>query len=180
MSRHEFEEFLRRHEEEEIKEQEQVNWNERKKEWVKHIKDFYQTVTVWLMDYVEKDKVTITRVATTVNEEPVGTYKTHTLILKVANQEVRLSPVGTVLIGARGRIDMESETGTVKFLLVDEKLESPLGRMGISADKRSKSKKGDEKRISWTWKIATPPPSVRYISLNEESFFDALMELINA
>ena len=74
---------------------------------------------------------------------------------------------------------MESRTGKVRFVLVDEKSEGPLDGVRVPADKRSKSKEIDETKISWTWKIATPPPSVRYISLNEESFFDALMELIN-
>ena len=180
MSRHEFEEFLRRHEEEKITAQERIDWNKMREEWVKHIEGFYQVVKNWLKDYVEEGKVTIKTLAMTLNEEPIGPYKTHKLLLKIANQEVILSPVGTLLIGAKGRIDMESRTGKVRFVLVDERSEGPLVRTRVSGDKRSKSKKIDESKISWTWKIATPPPSVRYISLNEESFFDALMELINA
>jgi hypothetical protein len=178
MSRSEFEEFLRTHEEE-ITAQELVDWNKTRDEWIKHIDDFYQMVNYWLKDYVEASKVTIKTLAITLNEQPIGSYKTHKLLLKIANQEVVLSPVGTVLIGAAGRIDMESRTGKVRFVLVDEESEGPLDGVRVPADKRSKSKEIDEKKISWTWKIATPPPSVRYIWLNEESFFDALMELIN-
>ena len=29
------------------------------------------------------------------------------------------------------------------------------------------------------WKISTPPPKIKYLELNENSFFDALMEVIN-
>lgn len=85
------------------------------------------------------------------------------------------------MIGAKGRIDMDMESGTgeVRFVLVDERSDGPLAPRQGSASQRSKSKKIDESKISWTWKIATPPPSIRHIPLNEESFFDALMELIN-
>jgi hypothetical protein len=161
MRRHEFEEFLKRHTEEEVTEQERVDWNKRKKEWVKNIGDFHQMVIGWLKDYVQEGKVTITAVPTTVNEGPIGTYRTQALVLKIANQEVRLSPVGTLLIEARGRIDMESGTGKVTLVLVDERSEGPLAPMLVIADKPSKSKEIDETKISWTWKIATPPPSIR-------------------
>lgn len=33
--------------------------------------------------------------------------------------------------------------------------------------------------IEWDWKIATPPPRIKYIEVNEDSFFDLLMEVIN-
>jgi hypothetical protein len=178
MSRNEFEEFLRRHQEE-ITAQERVDWNKTREEWVKHIEDFYQMLSDWLKDYAQAGKVIIKTLDMTLNEEPIGTYKTRQLVLKIANQEVKLSPVGTLLIGAKGRIDMESRTGKVRFVLVDERSEGPLVRTQVSGDKRSKSKKMDESKISWTWKIAIPPPSIKYIPLNEESFFDALMELIN-
>lgn len=34
--------------------------------------------------------------------------------------------------------------------------------------------------IELNWKNATPPLSIQYIDLNEDSFFDAMMEIINA
>ena len=41
-------------------------------------------------------------------------------------------------------------------------------------------KKNDENApIEWEWKITTPPPRIKYIDINEESFFSALMEVIN-
>ena len=30
-----------------------------------------------------------------------------------------------------------------------------------------------------TWKIITPPPHIDYLEITEESFFEALMEIIN-
>ncbi len=33
--------------------------------------------------------------------------------------------------------------------------------------------------VNKIWKIATPPPNIKYINLDEETFFDALMEVID-
>jgi len=38
----------------------------------------------WLKDYVQEGKVTITAVPTTVNEGPIGTYRTQALVLKIS------------------------------------------------------------------------------------------------
>jgi hypothetical protein len=34
-------------------------------------------------------------------------------------------------------------------------------------------------KIDWTWKIATPPPGIRYIELNKESLRQMLLEVSN-
>jgi len=38
---------------------------------------------------------------------------------------------------------------------------------------------GNEKS-DWVWKIATSPPAIRYLLLDEESFMDAVIEVTNA
>lgn len=52
MSRHEFEEFLRRHEEE-ITAPDRIDWNKTRDEWLNHIEDFYQMIKDWMKDYVK-------------------------------------------------------------------------------------------------------------------------------
>ena len=43
----------------------------------------------------------------------------------MGNAEIIFTPIGTLLIGAKGRIDMTSNAGTVKFVLVDKNLSGP-------------------------------------------------------
>ena len=65
---------------------------------------------------------------------------------------------------------MEGKAGKVKFLLTDKN--STKTKVQIYQGKPAKN-------IKWAWKISTPPPAVQLLELNEESFFDALMEVIN-
>jgi len=36
------------------------------------------------------------------------------------------------------------------------------------------------KPIQWTWKIAIPPPNIKYINLNKDTFSDRLLEVVGA
>jgi hypothetical protein len=102
------------------------------------------------------------------NEEYLGNYETKKRHLKIASQEVVFIPIGTRLFGSKGRIDMEGSAGKVKFLLTDKNSTIPSAKIQIC-----------EENVDWVWKIATPPPTIQLLELNEESFFDALMEVIN-
>ncbi len=179
VSKKDFESFL---EKQDLKksEQEQIDWNERKKDWLRRIDEFYQIVQEFMKEYLNQEKVNIHFSPLILNEEYIGSYETKRLHLMTGNQEVVFSPVGTRMIGSGGRIDMEGKAGKVRFVLVDKDKESSGISVRVSIDGDSpKEKNAEKKKITWVWKIATPPPSVSLISLNEERFFDALMEVIN-
>jgi hypothetical protein len=36
----------------------------------------------------------------------------------------------------------------------------------------------EPKDIEWDWKIATPPPRIQYINLEQDTFLEALMEVV--
>ena len=96
-------------------------------------------------------------------------------------------PVGTILIGALGRIDMEGPNGIVKYVLVPEISNAPKIETAIlsTVEDRKKWKEKQQKeaeeimKANKVWKIATPPPNIKYLDLNEDIFFDKLMEVID-
>ncbi|GEM_PF-299237 len=179
MSKKDFEFFL---EKQDLKKrnEEQIDWNERKKDWFRHIDEFYLMVQDFMREYLNQGKVSIHFSSLTLNEEYIGSYETKKLHLMTGNQEVIFSPVGTRMIGSGGRIDMEGRAGKVRFVLVDKNKESSGISVRVFTDGDfPKENKAERKEITWAWKIATPPPSVTLISLNEDTFFDALMEVIN-
>jgi len=65
---------------------------------------------------------------------------------------------------------------------VDRRLNGP--GLSVAIEPRDKQREVEQEKeadgIEWAWKIATPPPRIKYIEVNAESFFDALMEVINA
>jgi hypothetical protein len=169
MSKKDFDAFIKQHK---STEEDNTNWEERKNDWLHHINDFYSLVQTWFYEYKKQGQVTLEFFPYRLNEEYIGSYESKKLHLKIANQVVVFIPIGTRLFGSKGRIDMESSAGKVRFILADKNSTVPSTKVQIYDGKQTKD-------IDWAWKIATPPPTIQLIDLNEESFFDALMEVIN-
>jgi hypothetical protein len=104
-------------------------------------------------------------------------------VLTIGADRVVLRPIGTLLFGVRGRVDMEGPNGTVKFILTGKRSNgirisasaAPASGRAAAPAPESEPDASEE----WVWKIATAPPKVRFIELTSEAFFDALMEVVN-
>ena len=147
----------------------------RKNEWLEFLDQFYENVRIWLKDYEDREIVAYNSVPVDIYEENIGQYKADKLILAITNEQVVFEPVGTILIGdAKGRIDMKGKNGTVKFILVDKDADGATAKISVNTESEEESTPH-----KWQWKIATPPPSVRYLELNRDSFSDAILDIIN-
>ena len=100
------------------------------------------------------------------------------MALHIGASKIVFDPVGTNLIGAKGRVDMQSAKGTVKFVLVPEDAEN-IGWRTRTFEGPDPIPEPVEPVENWTWKIATPPPRVRLLELCKDSFQDAVMEVVN-
>jgi len=98
------------------------------------------------------------------------------MILNISEETVIFDPIGTLIIGSRGRIDMTGMNGTIMFVLVDRESDGP--RIRTKTEFRENNPESD-KEPELVWKISTSPPDIRYIPLNEDSFSDVLAEVIN-
>jgi hypothetical protein len=163
MGRIEFEEFLRRILEEE-KEEKEIDWSRKKKEFLQAVDELFNFVENCLKPY--REKVVISYEEICIEEEKLGTYKSKKMIIKISNRKATLTPIGVTVIAASGRVDLEGETGIVRIVRVPTLASKPLLCM--------KDKK-PEKRV---WKIATPPPEIRYIDLDCDLFFDSLIRVL--
>jgi hypothetical protein len=99
------------------------------------------------------------------------------------DKDVVLDPVGTNLIGAKGRVDMIGDAGASQIRPGRQKAGRGPG-VSVAIKTQDEQRQVEEEKepddVEWAWKIATPPPRIKYIEVNAESFFDALMEVINA
>ena len=174
MSKKNFENLLNKYKNE--SEQEKFDWKARKTEWLNFIKIFYDSVESWLMPYQKENKLSFNYQKISLNEEHIGTYETNAMIIDFAGQQVRLEPIGTVLIGTKGRIDMEGSRGRVQFILADKDSKGMKINVTISVD--SEPPKNENKKL--TWKIVLRESRrIAYEEFNEDNFFDALMEVVN-
>lgn len=159
---------------------EQVDWAARRSQWLSRLSEFYVLIDSYLADFVKAGEIKVEHSTVFINEEHIGRYSAESRIISLGNHKVNLLPVGTLLIGARGRVDMVGPAGTSKFILTGK--HSNGIHVAISfGDEPPKRGRATQAQATeeYVWKLATPPPSVRFIDLTPEVFFSALTAAIN-
>lgn len=150
-----------------------VDWEARKEEWLSRLNEFYSIIDGYLADFVKTGQMRIESSAAFLTEEHIGAYQAESRAIVLGKSRITLMPVGTLLIGARGRVDMTGPAGTVKFILTGK------NSKGISISVGEEPKLAKNSEDSCAWKIATPPPNIRFAELTPENFFNALTESLN-
>lgn len=178
MSKKDFEEYLKK-QHSKADEKAEIDWNKKRNEWLIYLDQFYEKIRGFLKDYTEPGDLSIEPSEKIIHEELIGEYKTTSMTIRFKGNEVILDPIGTNLIGAKGRVDMKGSAGTVKFVLVNKQSSGPMIKLMIQIAEEPVEEEIENQENAWDWKIATPPPRIKYIELDEESFFDSLMEVIN-
>jgi hypothetical protein len=99
----------------------EIDWKERRREWIEAVKQLYQKVTGELLaDSIKRQLVTVSRDKKQIKEEYLGTYQVPELILDISGETVRFSPKGRNIIGARGRVDLVGDLDAMTLLLEPE------------------------------------------------------------
>jgi hypothetical protein len=162
------------------------DWDTEKRMWLDAVDKLYKDIVLWLKPLTTSPNFKMTFENVVLHEEDLGEYETKRMILELKGQKAILEPLGTMVISSRGRIDLKGANGTVKFTLVDKRLNKP--KVSVNIFTESDYKKHIEKAqgkipepketIEYDWKIMTPPPNVQYLTLNEETFSDALLRVL--
>ena len=159
--------------------QEEIDWAAQLQEWKDYLNEFYSKIEGFLKPYIDSNKLILKKNLIRLEEEYIGTYTVHNLEIKLGDKKITLTPIGTLLIGAKGRIDMEGPRGKVRFVLVAKKATEPQIKVRIKNDNEGLQDDSLPNNFDWSWKIATPPPRISYIEFEKESFQAALMEVVN-
>ena len=147
-------------------------------QWRHYLSIFYAQVESYLKSYVNDGQIALEEGEKEFNEESIGIYTARMLTIHVGGERVKLTPIGTNLIGAKGRIDMEGTRGKVRFVLVEAQSYGTGMTAAITTDGRPPVAAVHERRDTiWKWKIATSQPHLKYLELNEDTFYGALMEV---
>jgi hypothetical protein len=184
MSKSEFDAFVKRQQAEEQKgpafdPKQQLN------EWLNHLDALYKQITVYLQAYVESKAARIEYNDIQLNEEFVGPYAARELFLHIGRSTVIFTPIGTMLIGMKGRVDVRGPSGRATLYLINKQVTTARSLIRVTV-----TRVGDPapspplaeaiKKIEWVWKIGTPPPDVKFIELTQEAFFGMVLEVANA
>jgi hypothetical protein len=176
-----FDEFVSRQQEGAV-DAASINWDRERDEWLAQLGRLYSQIESFLEKYVSSGQIRYEFRPIDLNEENIGSYVAKQMLLRIGRQEVDLVPIGTLLIGSKGRVDVKGPAGRAQMLLVDRKVSDPRSLIRVTVGVGGKMPPPPGKpaqEIEWEWKIVTRPPERRFIEITQQSFFDLIMEVAN-
>jgi hypothetical protein len=161
----------------------ETDWEGVRDEWLRDLDSLYVKVREFLREYVADGSISYSFAAIQLAEENIGTYSAMKMDIKIGKQRVSLVPVGTLLIGSKGRVDAVGSAGRALILLVNQKARSAADLIKVTVNIRGSAPPSPPRQrqpISWAWKIATNAPHRKFVDLEKEAFLTLLMEIANA
>ena len=159
-----------------------IDWAQVRKEWIQALNSLHVKIGGFLKDYTEAGSISYSFTEIELNEPELGTYLAKRMDINIGRQHISLVPIGTLLIGCKGRVDAEGPMGLAQILLVSEQAKSAadLIRVTVSVGGKLPPSSPEQKVTMWAWKILTKTAERRFVDLTKDSFFDLLMEVANA
>lgn len=183
MSKADFDAFVKR---QQVDEEEKVGFDPAKelREWLEYLNALYEQIKGYLKTYVDNGTAKITLRDIRLNEEFSGGYTASELILTIGRSTVTFTPIGTMLIGSKGRVDAQGPLGKVRLALVNKAVTNARQLIQVTArvvgdPPPSPTPKRAKQHIEWAWKISTPPPEMEFIELTQSAFFNMILALAN-
>ena len=161
----------------------EVNWNAIRDEWLSRLDDLYIQVRHFLKEYIDAGDIEFETSPISLLEEDLGSYTAQQLKLKIGRKHVIFRPIGTLLIGSRGRVDVIGAGITeARLVLINKKFTraSDMIRISINLDgKLPDPPKEEPDDIEVAWKIVTRGPERQFTELTQETLFKMIMEVAN-
>lgn len=178
LANREFLEFVRRKTARVQAESEAIDWGERRADWLRELGELYVSMEDHLRPFTKAHEIQIERTPIQLREDYLGTYDADKLTFKIGRDKIVAKPVGILLIGARGRVDLSGPRKTLKIVLLDEGgpvLTNKIEHGGVAEESSHSMVRGNVEDAGWY--IETTPPNSVVVAFGEESFRDAIMEV---
>jgi hypothetical protein len=131
-----------------------VDWKEMKDWWVQTVHDLFNQIDGWLHSLIQSGSVKSLRKTTKLMEQDLGRYDIESLELQLSSRKLTFDPVGTMLIGAFGRIEVSGPNGKAVLLLLNT----------------DKAVPPNERRAHVAWFITHPVPNFRQLPRTQPEF----------
>ena len=112
----ELSEYLKEKEQEQLKQE--IHWNKVREEWIQTVSNFLVSVKSWLAEEIQDGLIQVEECTEVINEEYLGSYSISSLKLHAIGKVLSLRPVGRLIIGAQGRVDLESQSSGERVILL--------------------------------------------------------------
>ena len=182
MAAHNFDDFVKQRTARARQSSEAVDWEETLAAWLRELSALYSAMEGYLKSYTDSGQIKIGRRPVQLSEDYLGTYDAEALVLSIGDDEVIAQPIGTLLIGSRGRVDLSGPRKTLRIVLLDKG--GPAMKITISG---TDGPIETSTRSLWRgeidqpgWYFVTQPPAATATALDEDSFRDAIMDVSGA
>ena len=179
MAEQDFSDFVRRKTAREQSESgEDIDWAKRRADWLEELDELYGRMVDHLKPYTEGGEILIERKPIQLREDYLGTYAAEELTFRIGREKVVAKPMGTLIIGASGRVDLSGPRKTVRIVLLAKGGPAMITKIehgGVVEKTSHPMVRGDVKEAGWY--IETPPPESVVVAFGEDSFRDAIMEV---
>lgn len=157
-----------------------IHWERRREDWLADIEGLYRDVARHLRDYLDDGRIVMSRESVTLDEEGLSRYSVPKLVLQIGSDTVDFIPIGTLIFGAWGRVDLVGPQGRVRLVLVERDTSRASLNVSIITPESGTAGALPTPRRELCWKIAGPPPDVTFAELNSETLRAAILEVANA
>lgn len=113
-----FSDFLKKKKAE--NQQEEVNWKNVKSDWQQQLKLFMNHIENWLSSH-KSEMIEVKKKSITIQEDHLGLYDVPSMELTIASEKIEIQPIGRLIIGAKGRIDIISSYDKYIVLFLDDR-----------------------------------------------------------
>ena len=179
-----FDDFVRREQRSaQVLDDQPIDWQAEKAEWLAYLDELFTMVDEFLKTYVAQGQVSIAYNQVELNEEFIGPYAAKAMTIRIGSKVIQLEPIGTNLIGTKGRVDVSGPLGNARLLLLRKAAKSASDLIHISVSFNGQLPASPPSRPpakpDWTWKIVLRPPTQRFVDLEKEAFLNLLLEVSN-
>jgi hypothetical protein len=187
MSKSDFDQFVKRQQAEQQELTDIVDAKRQHDEWIHYLGALYGDITRYLESYISTNQAQIDYRDIRLNEEFIGTYVAREMLLKIGRSTVTFTPIGTMLIGMKGRVEVQGSSGTASLILVNKLATSARSLIQVRVvrvgnrplPQPPQPSREEINKIEWMWKISTPPPEMKFIELTQDTFYDMILEVSN-
>jgi hypothetical protein len=154
-------------------------------EWYDYLDLLYKKLDEFMERYVKAKTASLEYDTITLTEDFSGSYPIRRMVLKIGRSTITFTPIGTMLIGSKGRVDVQGPRGGARLILVNKEVSHARQLVNVRVSRPGDPPPplptvDDIKNIEWAWKIITPPPEMGFIELTDESFFNMILTVAHA
>jgi len=153
-------------------------------EWYHYLDLLYKKIASFMERYVAANTASIAYDDITLTEDFSGSYSIRRMVLNIGRSAITFTPIGTMLIGSKGRVDVQGPSGGARLILINKQVSHARQLITVRVSSPGGPPPAlptaeDIKNIDWEWKIITPPPEMGFIELTEEAFFNMILTVAN-